>query len=411
MTAAAIVLFATLAGGPTPPPTPPAPAMPAPRVEARFDTGRSAREIPVEIAGEGLVFVKGRVRDADGWFLLDTASTSSVLSKRLALKLGLASPEDFLGAATRDDGLPVRILPEVTLRLPGVALTQAPMPSYDLDSLQIALGHRVDGVLGVPFFQSLAVELDYAGATMTLSDPKTFRLSGKAAVLAMEVQAGLAYVEASLALPRKPPIAGSFLIDTGVDNAVVLYSPFVDSRGLLGKSGKPPEMGPAVGGGTLEAVLRAERLELGPFAFRQPIVRLSRSTKGLLADSSHAGLIGGAVLSRFRVTLDLPHLRLGLEKNARYEEPFLDDASGLSLVAQGADLSTFLIRRVSPGSPGSQAGFTAGDVLLAVDGKLAKDIGLRGIRRLLQQDGRRYVLTVFRNGAVKKLTVECRRQL
>ena len=411
MTTSAILLLAAIAGGAMPlPDKPAASATPAPRAPIHFEKGHSARSIPVEIAGEGLAFVKGKVGDVDVWFLLDTAS-ASMLSQKVAEKLGLSAPGDSPSGATEESRSP-RPLPAITVAFPGVDATLSSVSSFDLDPFQTALGHRVDAILGAPFFESFVVELDYARAAVTLSDPKFYRSAGRGAAIPAKVEAGYPYVEGTLALAGNPPIPGSFLIDTGVDNAVMLFSPFVASHGLLGGQPKiTPDAGFQSGGGDLEAVLRAEKLELGPFTFREPVVQLSRSVRGLLADSKHAGLIGGAVLARFRVTLDLAHNRVWLEKNRRYEEPFLHDASGLSLVAQGPDLSTFLIRRVSPASPGAQAGLTAGDVLLAVDGKPAKDVGLRGVRRLLQLEGHKYVLTVFREGEIKKITIECRRRL
>ena len=411
MTTSAILLLATIAGTAMPSPgKPAASATPAVRAPIHFDKGHSARGIPVEIAGEGLAFVKGKVQDVDVWFLLDTAS-ASVLSQKVAQRVGLSAPEGS-PASGAEEGRAARPLPGFTIVFPGVAATLSAVSSLDLEPFQTALGHRVDGILGAPFFASFVVELDYARATVALSDPKAYRFGGRATAIPAKLEAGYPYVDGTLALTGCPPIPGSFLIDTGVDNAVILFSPFVASNGLLGGAPKiTPEAGLQTGGGILEAVVRAEKLDLGPFKFREPVVQRSRSAKGLLADSKHAGLIGGAVLARFRVTLDLPHNRLWLEKNRRYEEPFLHDASGLSLVAQGPDLSTFLIRRVSPASPGAQAGLTAGDVLLAVDGKPAKDVGLRGVRRLLELEGHKYVLTVFREGQIKKLTIECRRRL
>jgi hypothetical protein len=411
MTTSTILLLAAIAGGATPSPgKPAASATPALRPPIQFDKGHSAQSLPVEIAGEGLAFVKGKVQNVDVWFLLDTAS-ACVLSQKVAEKLGLSPPGDSPAGGMKESR-PPRPLPGITVAFPGVAATLSSVSSFDLDPFQTALGHRVDGILGAPFFESFVVELDYARATVTLSDPKVYRSARRATAIAAKVAAGYPYVEGTLALRGNPPIPGSFLIDTGVDNAVILFSPFVASHDLLGGQPKTtPDAGLQAGDGDLEAVLRAENLKLGPFTFREPVVQLSRSSRGLLADSKHAGLIGGAVLARFRVTLDLPHNRLWLEKNRRYEEPFLHDASGLSLVAQGPDLSTFLIRRVSPASPGAQAGLSAGDVLLAVDGKPAKDVGLRGVRRLLQLEGHKYVLTVFREGQIKKLTIECRKRL
>ncbi|HTD53013.1 MAG TPA: aspartyl protease family protein [Thermoanaerobaculia bacterium] len=410
MPISAILLAAAIAGAMPSPARPAASATPAARAPIRFDKGRSARNIPIEIAGEGLAFVKGKVQDADVWFLLDTGS-ACVLSQKVAEKLGLSAPAGS-AVSGAEESRPARLLPAVPVRLPGVAVTLASVSSFDLDPAQMTLGHRVDGILGASFFESLVVELDYARATVAFSDPRAYRFAGRAAAIPLKLEAGYPYAEGSLALARKPPISGSFLIDTGVDNAVILFSPFVTSHGLLGVDPTiTPDAGPRPGGGNLEAMVRAENLELGPFRFREPVVQLSRSTQGLLADGNHAGLIGGSVLARFRVTLDLPHRRLWLQKNRRYEEPFLHDASGLSLVALGPDLATFLIRRVSPASPGAQAGLIAGDVLLAVDGKPARDVGLRGVRRLLQLEGHKYVLTVIREGEIKKLTIECRRQL
>src|SRR5262249_44273858 len=136
---------------------------------------------------------------------------------------------------------------------------------------------------------------------------------------------------------------------------------------------------------------------------------VSRSTKGLTADAAHTGLIGGEVLSRFRVTWDYAHERLFFEPNGRYRDPFPYDASGLSLSAQGPDLSTFEVRRIAPGSPGADAGFAEGDVLLAIDGTPVKQITLHGIRKLFQQDGGEYMISILRDGQVGKLPLKCRR--
>src|ERR1700694_1935355 len=171
MTTTAILLLAAISGGATPSPGKPAAAAP-PTVRApiHFDKGHSARSIPVEIAGEGLAFVKGKVQDVDVWFLLDTAS-AFVLSQKMAEKLGLSAPEGPL-ASGAEEGRPARTLPGITVAFPGVTATLSSVSSFDLDPFQTALGHRVDGILGAPFFASLVVELDYTRATVALSEDR-----------------------------------------------------------------------------------------------------------------------------------------------------------------------------------------------------------------------------------------------
>src|SRR6266851_6588725 len=100
MTISAILLLAAVAGGAMASPGKPAASVtPAPRAPIHFEKGHSARGIPVEIAGEGLAFVKGKVRDVEVWFLLDTAS-ASMLSQKVAEKLGLSEPGNFPAGPT-----------------------------------------------------------------------------------------------------------------------------------------------------------------------------------------------------------------------------------------------------------------------------------------------------------------------
>jgi len=377
----------------------PAAQTPTAPASVRFAAGRSAR-IPIEIAGSGLVFVRARVREVDTWLLVSSGSPS-LLSTRVATQASLSGePGTF-------SSLPAELLHNVTVDLPGVTLTQATVSSLNLDPMQTSIGHPIGGILGIPFFESFVIILDYARGQLELHDPKTFAPSGTGTAIPITREAGLPYARARLKLPERDRFDGSFLIDSGADNAVILFSPFVSANRLLDPGAKP-DAGEA---GTLGAALRAEALDLERFTLRRPVVNLSRSTKGLTADPKHAGLIGGEVLSRFRVTWDFTRERLLLEPNRRYRDPFPYDASGLSLSAQGPDLSTFEVRRVAPASPGAEAGFAEGDVLLTVDGTPVKQITLHGIRRLFQRDAGEYEISVLRNGQIRRLSLKCRRLL
>jgi len=391
---ALVLTLAALVAAAAPAPTP-APAAPA---TFHFAAGHSAR-IPIEIAGSGLVFVRAHVRDVETWLLVSSASPA-ILSTRIATQASLSGGAGATSSQTET-------LHDVIAELPGVMLTQPAVSVLNLDLMQTSLGHPIGGILGVPFFESFVIVLDYAHRQLELHDPKTFAPSGKGTAIPITREAGLPYARARLKLPERDRFDGSFLIDSGADNAVILFSPFVSSNRLLDPGAKP-EAGEAA---ALGAVLRAETLDLPGFTLRHPVVNLSRSTKGLTSDPAHAGLIGGEVLSRFRVTWDYARARVLLEPNRRYRDPFPYDASGLSLSAQGPDLSTFEVRRVAPGSPGAQAGFAEGDVLLAIDGKPVKSITLHGIRTLFQRDGGEYEISILRDGQIRKLPLKCRRLL
>lgn len=280
------------------------------------------------------------------------------------------------------------------------------LPLADLDPRQIALGHRLDGVLGSEFFARFVVTFDFAGRTVMFRDAKTFRHAGKGPPLAASNEGGLLYVDARLIPRGGKAVEGKFLVDTASDGAVTLFSPFVREHPL---AGPPPSS--SGGGGTMQGILRAEALEIGGHRLREPLVTLAGATTGPLSDARHAGSIGMEVLRRFNVTVDASRGRLFLEKNAAFGEPFDYDASGLRLQPQGKDLTTLEIRSVRPGSAGANAGLRAGDVILALDGRPIGEITLPGVRRLFQKNGNLYSLSVLRAGAIFQAKLQCRRQI
>jgi hypothetical protein len=295
----------------------------------------------------------------------------------------------------------------VAIELPGLTITMPSLPLADLDPRQIALGHKLDGVLGTEFFARFVATFDFQKKTLTLESPKTRRPAGRGRALPLLVENGRPYVSARVTPRGGKPVDGNFLIDTADDSAVTFFSSYAEQHHLAG----PPPPAPAGSSGTMQAVLRGEALKLGGESLREPILMLSASTTGLYSDKSHAGLLGMDVLRRFKLTLDPARKRLLLEKNAAFPEPFDYDASGLHVQPQGHDLTTLEVRRVRPGSPGAEAGILAGDVILAVDGRPIAEITPFGVRRLFRKDGKQYALSILREGAIRKMQLRCRRQI
>ncbi len=364
-------------------------AVPAARI-APSSSGKSAA-IPLDTEGTSPPFVRGRVQGVAFWFLLDTASPSSFGRKQ---SQGLGLP----------DG---PTLPDLAIELPGATVVMRSLAVADLDPRQIALGHKLDGVLGSDFFARFVVTLDFQAKTLRLSDPKNFRPPRGERVVPLAIEEGRPFIDAKVTPRDRETLAGKFLVDTAAEGAATLFSPFVREHRLLG----PPPTAPAGPGVAVQGVVRGEALELAGERLSEPILVLSGSSQGILADPRHAGLLGMDVLRRFRVTLDVSRGRMFLERSSAFAEPFDYDASGLLVQPQGADLTTLEVRRVRPGSAGAQAGVEEGDAILAVDGRPVGEITPHGVRRLFQQDGKRYALSILRKGAIRKLEIRCRRQI
>jgi PDZ domain len=351
----------------------------------------AATTIPLDTDSGSPPFIRARVGGSSFWFLLDTGSPSS-FGRRQAQALKLPG-----GSSLR--GIPID--------LPGRTVTLPSLPLADLDPRQIALGHKLDGVLGTEFFARFVATFDFEGKTLTLENPKTNRRPGRGRALPLIVENGRPYVSARVTPRGGKPVDGNFLIDTADDTAVTFFSSFAEQHHLAG----PPPPVPAGSSGAMQAVLRGETLKLGGESLREPILALSASTTGLFSDTRHAGLFGMDVLRRFTLTLDPARKRLFLEKNAAFPESFDYDASGLHVQPQGADLTTLEVRRVRPGSPGAEAGIRAGDVILAVDSRPIAEITPFGVRGLFRKDGKEYALSILREGTIRKFQLRCRRQI
>src|SRR5215472_7260859 len=81
-----------------------------PQVIVRFDTGKSSRQIPIELSGNGIPFVRGQLGEAKLWFLLNTVSPS-VLGRKAAVAARLEGETNPSGDENRDSGLAVERIP------------------------------------------------------------------------------------------------------------------------------------------------------------------------------------------------------------------------------------------------------------------------------------------------------------
>ena len=223
----------------------------------------------------------------------------------------------------------------------------------------------------------------------------------------MELIEGRPFVDAWLGRPDARPATGRFLIDTGYDGAVSLNTPFVDAHGILsGLTASQPTRVGGVGGAAASVVGRLDGFGIGPLRFAAPVATLSRATSGGSASAAYAGLLGGELFQRLRMTTDYTTNRLVVTCTATCAAPFEADMSGLALLAEP---DGFRVVGARTGTPAADAGLALGDLVTHIDGQAAAEVGLMHLRRLLRVSGAVRVLTVQRGADTRTATLHLRR--
>jgi len=96
--------------------------------------------------------------------------------------------------------------------------------------------------------------------------------------------------------------SGQFIVDTGGDNALFLFAPFVEKHIGFRDSGL------------------ATSLQVGSYILKNPATAFSKATKGVEVTRQWDGQIGSQILRRFNLVFDYSHKVLYLEPNERFAE-------------------------------------------------------------------------------------------
>jgi len=386
-----------------------APAAPAPSYQ--FSSDGSSVCIPAEVVADGLVFVRASVNHHPGWFILDNGTQGFTVDREYAQQASLGNGESAQARGGGANAIQAGIVRDVEIGMKGLVLTHRNVVVIPLKSLEPAVGHAVDGILGSRLFDDFIVAIDYAGRCVSVYRPDRFQPSAQERAIPVEVDRhGFQYVEATIALPGGQPVRGRFLIDGGANDYADIFKPFSDAHQL------PPagmklldEPGTSTGGKTQSRDGRAERIEVGPYSVRNPPVTFAQDVEGLMAASDYAGSIGAQFLERFTVVFDSPGKRIFLAPNRSYTDPAEYDESGLRLHAEAPEFHRFVVTRVVPGSAAAEAGIAPGDIIESIDGRATKDLTLTEIRRMFRQPGARYRIGIVRaNGPLRIVPLQLR---
>ena len=334
--------------------------------------GRTSETVPFRLLNNH-IYIQVRIGGKPLQFLFDTGGLNLLTPgalERLGLKAEGALEMRGVGEKSADTAL-ARV-PEIAIG--NVTLRDQVFFVVPLTGLDAAEGLEVDGIVGYELIKRFIARVEYAKGRLTFILPEAFQEPAGAAVVTFTFDDNTPQVEGEL-----DGVKGVFTIDTGSRASLTLNVPFVQEHGLKAKYAPRVEAlsGWGVGGGVRSLFTRAKTLKLGGVEVPAPVTDFARVEKGAFANRYLAGNVGGGVLRRFDVTFDYGGKRMFLVPNESFAKTDVYDRAGLWL---NRDEDGFKVMDVTAGGPAAEAGLKAGDAVLAIDGRSAKDLLLPEVR-------------------------------
>lgn len=269
----------------------------------------STNWLPIELQN-GHVLVDIEIGGIKSKAMLDTGAESNAISKAFlrAFDISHTKGQDFIlegvYGKTRE-----KIINNVNVSFEGA--------SFTLDgSIPFRGGQRYGMVLGIPFFKSFIVQIDYPRKKYRLVTHDSMDLKS-AANLDLKTNKNKSRLTTQVIINNETTV--NLLFDTGNSGGILLYRPLVESKGWLDSyaAGKSYSSG-AVSSGIENDLLVLPEVSFGPFVLESvtasvPSKGNSKNLRRTGSGIRYKGILGYDMLKHFLITIDarnsLAHLQ------------------------------------------------------------------------------------------------------
>ncbi len=377
-------------------------------------------EIPVDIISN-IIILNAKVNGTQLKFILDTGAVRTTifnLNGVDSLIVGAGEPSKVAGYGSRE--------PFEAILSKGNFIDIQKYRSFNaeihvLTGEQISfvpiLGREVNGIIGIDFFRNHLIELDYAKEKIRVFSPDNTRVKRKFnTIMDLDNSSGKPYLKGD-AFHKNSSQDMSLLLDTGSGDALWIFetSPSFSKP----TNGFQDYLGFGLSGNVYGVRSKIELLQLGGYDFEKITVAFpDRDGDGLTYGRYAArGAIGGEVLRRFKLLIDLENDKLYLKKNRAFKSGFFYNMAGLRLREGENELITqvrynydseeerdarslkkisryqkrdvvysynpkILVNYVAPNSPAEKAGIRVGDQIIEYNGKRKGSFSMGEITQL-----------------------------
>ncbi len=351
-------------------------------------------------------------------FIVDTGSSHTLLfDKFIAQVLGIELEPKRIkirGADYSED-----ILAYVARNVP-VKLGSSPIRyrdiiilDHDFEQLSYVIGERVDGIIGGEFFKNTILKIDYRKQKLNIYNPNKYKPKRQKDffTLPLHIKQNKCYVRLHAGITETNKDSLDLLIDTGASLSLLLYAGY-NTDIPLPKYCIPGQLGVGLGGSIDGYLGRIPFLAFGDYVFGNLITNFQQRQPiqdSVYLHSIRDGIIGSLLLDRFTIIINYVTGQLAMRAERSWDREIKVDRSGLRVVAFGPGFNQFVIQEVVPNSPAQEADIRRGDVITRIACLPVWFLDLQTINnKLMGKVGKKFTLTIRRNGLTMKKTIVLR---
>ena len=328
--------------------------------------------VPVNVFGKTL------------YFLVDSGFTFSAIDAGYKSLLEEPSATPLVGGTPlgTDTVLPTFRCPEMSIA--GKALALDKIACLDLKMASFVSGQQCDGILGMDFFATNVVSINFDKNVLTLNNAVPEQVKNTFVAVPLK-QSSLSYMLDVLVNQDKRL---TLMVDTGDNSSISLNSEaWQEVFGNDQTNVAAVTVADAANQVAQSKIGVIRHLAIGKFNY-------TNLHATYILNPSNPSHIGLGFFRRHNVTFDFENRILYLEPSKNFATPDKEDMSGLHLIRQGA---MTIVYSIDENSPAYDQGIKAKDIVEMVNGQNTSSMTMRAIRRVLKSnDGDKITMQVRR---------------
>ncbi len=359
--------------------------------------------IPFEVVGTYVV-IKIKINDSSPLnLILDSGIRNTLITELLTgdnITLNYSSVKDLIGLGV-GDRLEAFTSNYNTLKIGKLKLDQKTVfvLKEDIFNLSKHTGTKINGLVGVDFFQDYIVEINYTQRRVkfyhsnSFSDPKGYDK------IPLTIEGQKMFIKLSVLEADSTKKTVNMLIDTGAElNA--WFQTYKNESVKIPSKGVRATIGQGLNGEIVGIMGRLPEICFGKHCLKNPIISFpdSASIANIVEKSDRDGTVGSQLLSRFNYFINYKQKLFYYKPNGNFNNTFSYNIAGIEVTQILPSVPQTEVWKVWENSPAQLAGVLAGDQIIEVNGQKAFQMNINDLKNIFETPSKLPLkLTLLRN--------------